>query len=159
MVLTPDSLYQFIREAQSNTFAGKQMPEKQSERVGFTEFTYHKEPLSYRDSFSGYFQSWGSEVVRLEEKPVWVSNYGGGIVEHDREMTRKVIRFLKMSLGSVEEGFTTFRGPHNLRIGHFEYSYNQDGDIERFHGKETITYQKKLWFSHEIIGGVIVGLK
>ena len=33
----------------------------------------------YKDSYTGFFQSWGREVVWYNKKPFWTQIYGGGM--------------------------------------------------------------------------------
>jgi len=33
----------------------------------------------YKDSYTGFFQSWGREVVWHNQKPFWTQIYGGGM--------------------------------------------------------------------------------
>ena len=57
-----EKLEDFLREAAKNTWAGDG-PETELQRVGFKESEYKKGLWIYRDSYTGFFRSWGQEVV------------------------------------------------------------------------------------------------
>lgn len=149
-------IFEFRNRAMAAGYAGNGTYEKIPERSGFKELTYSEGNWFYRDSYCGWFQSRGMEVVRYNQTPIWAATYGGGVVKKDRELTRKIFKFLKQALAVDNKGFASFRGPLNMKIGKWEYQYIQEGDIEEFKGTEKILYQNQSVFYHQIIGGVIV---
>lgn len=154
---TQENLVEFIKEASINTYAGGGSYESQPERPGFYELVYANEKWGYRDSYSGFFRSRGMEVVRYQERPVWASMYGGGMIDAlvTKEFARETFSFLKKALSADNKGFVSFRGPETMTIGKWRYEYTQSGDVLEFEGHESIFYQRKQVFGHTIIGGII----
>jgi hypothetical protein len=154
-LISLDELYAFIKRAGQATYAGKGHPVPEPERPGFVEYVFEDGDLSYRDSYTGYLRSRGMEVVRLKEKPLWANLYGGGMEAGHEEMARETFDFLRKALSAEENGFKSFRGPRVMKLGHWEYRYEQEGDVEEFNGIERISFQKVLRFSHRTMGGLI----
>lgn len=151
-----EALYQFIVAAGKNTYAGGGKYEEKPERSGFHELIYEKGDWHYRDSYTGFLKSHGSEIVRYQAKPVWAASYGGGMLGEDKELARKTFKFLKQALSSGSHGWPTFRGPNYMQIGKFEYIYEQEGDVTGFTGTEMIRMEKQTVFTHRILGGLII---
>ena len=153
-------LYTFIKEASEKTFAGNAQPLTGPERPGFIEFIYNDpaKNLHYRDSFVGDKRSRGMEVVRKDGKPIWCSQYGGGMVEEFADLSHDTFEFLKKALSSkdVDKNHKqSFRGPLELKDADWKYEYDQSGDITEFSGQERIFHKNKLVFYHNVIGGMI----
>ncbi len=148
-------LFDFIDRAGKATYAGGGKNEINPQRPDFHELTYEELPLSYRDSYTGYSRSGGQEVVRFNDKPIWWSGYGGGMVDGKEDLSNLTFDFLKKALSAVEEGFYSFRGPHQLVDGDWKYTYNQDGDIADFYGYEEIFYKGEKVFWHRAVGGIL----
>lgn len=149
-------LFNFVNRAGKATYAGGGKYEENSERPGFFELVYDKElPWYYRDSYAGYSRSGGQEIVRLNDKPIWWSGYGGGMVEGKENLSHEAFEFLKKALSQDEEGFDSLRGPHQFSDGDWKYSYTQDGDIFDFYGYEEILYKGEKVFWHRAVGGTL----
>lgn len=148
-------LYAFIKKASNDTYAGGGLYEKNPERAGYKELIFEEGDYHYRDSYTGYLRSWGSEIVRYRGVPVWNTLYGGGMIEGCEHLARKTFKFLKTALTAEDPKLQLFRGPRQMRVGDWRYYYNQQGDLEQFKGSEKITYQNQPVFTHEIIGGRI----
>lgn len=153
--LTYTNLYAFIKKAGDNTYAGGGRYEENPEREGFRELVYEDGDYYYRDSFTGWIKSWGTEIVRYKGQPVWNTLYGGGMVEGKEDLSRETFKFLKTALSAEDPKLLLFRGPKQMRLGDWRYHYEQEGDIKEFHGEEKITYQKQTVFTHRIIGGIV----
>lgn len=151
---TKDELIAFIDRAGKATYAGGGKEEKQPQNTGFIELIYKEENLSYRDSYTGYMRSWGIEVVRYKNKPVWLASYGGGMTEGYKTFPDECFEFLKKALNNRENGL--MRGPELLRDGDWKHTYQQRGDVYEFSGYQKIYYKNKLAFFHRIIGGLVV---
>ena len=146
----------FIDRAMKATYAGGGKYEEHPERPGFFEMVYDKElPWYYRDSYTGHARSGGQEVVRLNDKPIWWSGYGGGMVEGKEDMSDKTFDFLKKALSTQEEGFDSLRGPHELMDGDWKYTYTQEGDITDYYGYEEIHHKGEKVFWHRAVGGIL----
>ena len=99
-------LFDFVDRAGKATYAGGGSREINPQRPDFIELVYDKElPWHYRDSYTGHSRSGGQEVVRVNDKLIWWSGYGGGMVEGKESMSGQSFDFLKKALSQDEEGF------------------------------------------------------
>lgn len=156
--LSDTSLYSFISEAGKNTYPAGKPEEKHPERKDFVELTYSSGDLNYRDSFvAGDLKSAGMELVRHKGKPIWYSNYGGGVVDGQEALAKEAISFLKEAfLHRMDDpAFQSFRGPRELNNGDWRYKYKQEGNVNWFNGSETIKFKGGLVFYHKVFGGRI----
>ncbi len=149
-------LYDFIRRASSATYAGGGSYEKVVERPGFLEMVFRDGDWSYRDSYTGFYRSSGSEVVRFQNQVVWVSNYCGGMAKGHENLANETFNFLKQAMRAKPDNKQVFRGPDHFEDGIWKYYYQQKGDVLSFSGYEEITKDSIPVFSHEIIGGVVI---
>lgn len=127
---------------------------------GFNEMEYRQNDWYYRDSFCGFFKSWGKETVWYKDRPVWVQNYGGGMeaaYQGDEQFAQKTFNFLKLALakGKKQEAFQP-RGPERFKKGKWTYLTTLTGGIQKFSGIEHIFYGTKLVFTHRYFGGVVL---
>lgn len=128
------------------------------ERPGFIEYDFTQGDFSYKDSFTGWYRSRGTETVRFQGMPVFAALYGGGMIEGKESLAEKTFDFLKVAMQAKNESIPySFRGPDLLENGDWKYTYTQEGDISDFFGYEEITYQGEVVFFHRIIGGIVVG--
>lgn len=148
----------FLGRASKATYAGGG-GEAQSWRRGFKELEYRENDLYYRDSYTGFLRSWGQEVVWREDKPLWTCLYGGGMTENylDSDFADKTFTFLKqvLSAGDKEATFQP-RGPKELSGGGWKYQCTFEGDISKFSGNESISYDNEVVFTHEFFGGLVI---
>lgn len=156
MSLSQKKLQEFIERAGKATYAGDGKLEKVPQRPGFTELVYKEEEFSYRDSYTGYIRSWGEEVVRFKNKPVWTSLYGGGMSKGKEKLADVTFEFLKKAMRVKEKGFFSVRGPHLLEDGDWKHTYQQKGDFDNFSGYQEIFYKGELVFFHYVIGGLVL---
>lgn len=150
-------LAKFLVKAKKNAYAGDGK-EISSQRQGFIELEYKEGDWYYRDSFTGFFQAPGQEVVYYKEKPVWAMAYSGGMRKEfhgNIDFTQKTFGFLIKCLSQVKED-EPFRGPRNYSEGDFSYQMIVNGDITDFSGKEKIFYQEKEVFRQHFIGGTVI---
>ena len=164
-------LNQFLGKASRATYAGSGA-EITPERLGFRELEYPEGNWYYRDSYTGWFRSWGTELVRYDGKPVWNALYGGGMepeCQKDVEFARMTFDFLKkaLSAGEKQEVFQP-RGPKVFYDDDWQdWKYEADwiGDITQFIGNERILCglrdtpigSRKVVFTHHFAGGLIIG--
>lgn len=151
---TKDQLTAFIDNAGKATYAGGGKEEKVPLNPGFTELTHSDGNFFYRDSYVGYLQSWGVEVVRYKNKPVWVASYGGGMTAGYESFPNECFEFLKKVLNKRESGL--MRGPQLFEDGDWKHTYTQEGDVFNFSGYQEIFYKNNVAFFHRIIGGLVV---
>ncbi|MDP3772020.1 MAG: DUF5680 domain-containing protein [bacterium] len=166
-------LNRFLGKAGVATYAGGGA-ETASERLGFHELEDSDGLWYYRDSYTGWFRSWGTELVRHDGRPVWNALYGGGMEPeywNDVEFTRITFDFLKkaLSAGEKQESFQP-RGPKRFYDGDWQdwwYEADWVGDITSFVGHERILCRlhtapigrypsHKVVFTHDFMGGLII---
>lgn len=151
-----DQLTSFIHRATAATYAGGGSYEKIPERPGFLELVFEEGDWHYRDSYTGFYRSSGSEVVRYQNQIVWVSNYCGGMAHGAENFAGQTFDFLKKAMLAKPSDKQSFRGPDLLEDGDWRYIYQQKGDVLSFSGYEEISTAGRTIFTHEIIGGVVV---
>lgn len=148
----------FLGRASKATYAGGG-GEVESWRKGFKELEYRENDWYYRDSYSGFLRSWGQEVVWHNDKPVWTSLYGGGMTEKHMgsDFANETFVFLKkvLSVGDKETVFQP-RGPKTLDDGRWQYKCELEGDITKFKGHESISYDNEVVFTHDFFGGLAI---
>lgn len=150
-------LAEFLVRAKKATYAGDG-EEVAPERPGFTELEYHEGDLFYRDSYDGFYQAPGQEVVRQNNKPIWTMAYSGGMTKKylaDSEMANNAFGILKKALMAINAA-NPYRGPENLKDGDWEYVMQVDGDITNFRGHEEVVYKGEMVFAQDFIGGLII---
>ena len=150
-------LNEFLGKAMLATYAGSG-PEADS-GTGFTELEFKEGDYLYRDSYTGFFQSWGREVVWYNGKPFWVHVYGGGMKEEfwdDKDFAHQTFQFLKKALSEGEkiEEFQP-RGPKLFSDGDWKYECEWIGNITQFEGSENISLKDKIVFTHHFFGGLV----
>ncbi|MDD5341461.1 MAG: DUF5680 domain-containing protein [Patescibacteria group bacterium] len=152
-------LNRFLGKAALATYAGGG-PEVDPEEPGFTELEYKQGDWFYKDSYTGFFQSWGREVVWYKKKPVWNQIYGGGMVKkyhHNFKFSHETFNFLKKALSAGEKKkLFQPRGPKKFKQGDWLYQCKWQGDITNFLGSEKIFYKNKVVFIHNFYGGLVV---
>lgn len=167
---SPEDLNHFIGKATLAGYAGDGA-ETTSERSGYRELEYSDGLWHYRDSYTGWFRSWGTELVRYDGKPVWNTLYGGGMEPaywDDIALARAAFGFLKkaLSAGEKQKSFQP-RGPkifyHDDRRN-WKYEADWTGNITQLIGFEQILYglhdasagARKVVFTHHFMGGLII---
>ena len=153
------NLNSFLGRAALKTYAGGGS-NIDPEEDGFKELEFRDGDWYYKDSYSGFFQSWGRETVWHEEKPVWTQIYGGGMAPKFQTGTKfahETFDFLKkvLSAGEKQNQFQP-RGPKAFINGDWEYACDWVGDISRFNGHEKILFKKEIVFTHDFLGGLIL---
>lgn len=150
-------LAKFLVKAKKKTYAGEG-EEITPQRFGFKELEYKVGDWYYRDSYSGFYQAPGQEVVYFQGEPVWAMAYSGGMRKEfrgDESLAKKTFGFLKECLSRVEEK-EPFRGPRGYSEGDFSYQMKIEGDINDFSGEEKIYHQGKEVFHQHFTGGAII---
>jgi len=158
IIMDLKKLARFLVKAKIDTYASVNRMKIKPERLDFDELEYEKGDFYYRDSYVGFFQAPGMEVVRLKGKVVWTMAYSGGMLEKfhgDEKFAKEVFGFLKEALKKVSEDIP-FRGPKSFKKGEWKYVNEIKGDIKRFLGFEKILFKGKEVFSQEYIGGLVV---
>jgi hypothetical protein len=147
----------FLVKAKKKTYAGEGK-EIRPQRPGFKELEYKEGDFYYRDSYSGFYQAPGQEVVCFRGEPVWAMAYSGGMRKefHGNEtLAEETFGFLKKCLLQVPKS-EPFRGPREYSEGNFSYQMELEGDINDFSGEERILHKGKEVFHQSFIGGMII---
>lgn len=150
-------LMTFLQKAMQAAYAGNGKT-CTSQRKGHREFEYHDRNWYYRDSYAGFYQSWGQEIVWYNHRPFWAQLYGGGMEEsyqNQYDIACQTFTFLKTALCQKEQPFQP-RGPflyHHEAFPLWEYSCKWDGSVQKFDGFEKIRYDNSIVFTHQFIGG------
>ena len=126
----------FIIEAKRNTYASNAKKDKPL-RPNSTDYSYKKYNYYYHDSYIGNKNFIGEELVWKDEKVYWGMNYKGELLVN--EAPSGFNKFLKKTLQNVSEK-SPFRGPKYFEDGAFTYTCTWDGEIDSFHGKESISH-------------------
>jgi hypothetical protein len=153
-----DELIKFHKEAANATYVGGG-EYITPQRPGFNELAFEKGDLKYRDSYTGFFQSWGEEVIWHKDKVIWTCLYGGGMEQQyqgDTEIAERTFNFLKKAILAKDSEEFSPRGPKYFKEGGYEYFCEWEGDIEKFKGSERITLNGKVIFTHNFFGGVSI---
>ena len=150
-------LAEFIVEAKKSAYAGdgNEVP---PQRPGFKELEHSKGDYVYRDSYKGFFQAPGQEVVWYKGEPVWIMSYNGGMLEEYQKnvgFALKTFSFLKKALSEVNAE-KPYRGPELLEENEWKYINNIKGSLTNFRGKEKIYFNKKLVFEQDYFGGLVI---
>lgn len=160
MEFTLEDLAKFLVKAKKSTYAGDAQ-NIQAQRPGFEELEFKEGDLEYRDSYFGFYQAPGQEVVRFKGKPVWVMAYSGGMKKEyhgNKDFSEQTFSFLKKALLKIDES-SPFRGPSTLKEGDYEYINEVEGDIAQFKGRERILYKGKEVCFHDYIGELAISDK
>lgn len=161
MKVNSKNLAKFLVKAKKSTYASKDSMGISTERPGFHELEYEDKNFYYRDSYAGYFQAPGMEVVRIggkKGKPIWTMAYSGGMVkgfQKDVKFAQTVFGFLKNALQNVPEA-SPFRGPKKFKEGGFCYENDIHGDITNFYGEERIFHNGRIVFRQFYCGSNII---
>ena len=153
-----EELAKFLVKAKVNTYATIDKMKITPERLGFDELEYKEGDFYYRDSYCGFFQAPGMEIVRFKGNPIWTLAYSGGMLEglqEDVKYANQVFTFLKDALKNVPVEIP-FRGPENFTNDEWKYINKVEGNIVRFIGKEKILHQGREVFSQDYIGGIVI---
>lgn len=157
MKINFDELKEFLVKAKVNTYAGDGK-EIVSQRPDFKELEFSEGDWYYRDSYTGFYQAPGQEIVRFKGEVVWAMAYSGGMKRkffNKPDFTKQIFNFLKKCLEQVNKEIP-YRGPLNFKEGDYDYINKVKGNIKEFTGCEKILYQGKVVFKQSYIGGLVI---
>ncbi|GHC60794.1 DUF5680 domain-containing protein [Neogemmobacter tilapiae] len=131
-----DGLAAFALAAKAACYVGDGAKARAS-RIGAHDLTFASGDWAYRDSYFGGTDFLGQEVVWHRSRPVWAMNYHGFIHRDDLMTGADGGRVIKAALSAMyAEG--RFLGGFRFRLGPFAYQDDNQGDVLRFDGVETI---------------------
>ncbi len=147
-------LSQFLREANKCTYANKEAPKVPSSRLKSADYHFEKDDLVYHDTYFGGQDFIGSEIVYKAEVPVWGMNYYGYVLNPSLSV-KDIYSFLRESLMSEYSDIIPVRGPKKHKNGDWEYSNVPNGLLERFTGKEEISFKGTVVYRADYHGGLV----
>ncbi|MFA5013842.1 MAG: DUF5680 domain-containing protein [Candidatus Paceibacterota bacterium] len=146
-------LKDFLVEAKINTYAKDGEGGERVLEDGSKELIYENKEWKYRDRYFGFNPFIGEEAVWENGKMIWGMNYYGKILS-DKVDVSQVYQFLKKAMRLVEAD-RPFRGPTELQEEEWDYRDENNGNIDKFEGVETIYFQKEKVYELKYHGGVI----
>ncbi len=147
---------QFLIEAKRQTYANENAPKIESTRLNSKDYEYRKNNMIYHDTYFGGTNFIGEEVVYVDDKPCWGMNYYGITLNESfgEEAMDKVLRPSLMKVGE-DNDVIPVRGPKEFINGDFKYTFESDGDINCFSGKESVYKNDIKIYELKCIGGLI----
>ena len=145
------SLREFLIRAKVQTYASEGERNERQLEDGGKELTFRDGEYLYRDRYYGFNPFAGEEIVWRDGQAAWAMNYYGEVTD-DAVPCVDVYRFLQSALRNVEAG-RPFRGPREFSDGAFTYRDQSTGDLDRFSGREAISYQGREVYRLDYHGG------
>ena len=155
-----EEILDFLIRAKKNTYANGNAAKVNSSRLGSKDYeheeTINNKKLCYHDTYFGGEKFIGSEVVYIDDKPIWAMNYNGySVVENlSEEAMDNALRPALMQVG-VDNSVLPVRGPSKFVNGEYKYTFEQSGTMENFTGLERIYKNNELVYELQCNGGII----
>lgn len=144
-----EALRAFVVEAHRNGYATSNAEEEPGQ---IKTIEYERDDWEYVDRYAGSRDFLGFEAVTHEGRFVWGMNYYGYMTDETVD-EGPIYGFLRDVMAQVSADHP-FRGPPLARDA-LEYSIETTGDIERFHGTETIRLDGESVYSGFFRGGLV----
>ncbi len=146
-------LEQFIIAAKAACYIGGSGAVKPC-RPGAHDLAFQKDTYRYLDSYFGGTDFLGQEVVWYNTHPVWAMNYYGYIVQPDDFNAKLAGGVIVKSLAALyAQG--RFLGAFSYDVDGYTYVDKNQGDVQKFHGIETISRGGIELYRLEYHGGCI----
>ncbi len=149
----------FLINSTGHTYAGdgkKISPQ----RPGYIEMEYKEGDWYLRDSYVGHYQAPGMTTVYFKNKPVWTCAYGGQVFKKYHSKSKEIFSFLKKAMKRKDlkkPKDIIVRGPALYEEPPWKYTFDFEGNMECFYGREKIFLNGKLVFYQDVIGGLVLG--
>ncbi len=134
----------FLMAAKQRTYAAQGGTEAAVPPLlaGSHQLEYREGRLFYRDIYFGCEYFAGQETVYYDTIPVWSMVYAGGALRNIPPTieTGRIYAFLQTALRNVPVEYP-YRGPALWTHEDLVYSNEVHGDLERFWGREVISYR------------------
>lgn len=147
--INQNELIEFLITAKKNTYASNNGEEIISSRPNSNDLIYENDKYKYLDSYFGGENFIGEEILYKNNIPIWGMNYCG--IELNENFSSK---FLKEVLSNVTID-KPFRGPEIYQDGDYLYICQNNGNFDRFSGKEEIYFHKEKVYECVFHGGII----
>lgn len=154
MEITHEKLSSFLKEANINTYANKDVSKAPSTRMKSEDYHFEKNGLIYHDTYFGGRDFIGEEIVYKNNEPVWGMNYYGFVADESVD-EKEVYVFLRTALMESYNDIIPVRGPKIYSKEGWEYKNQVDGDLGRFVGIEEISKDNKSVYKAYYHGGFI----
>lgn len=155
-----EDILEFLIRAKKNTYANGNAAKVNSSRIGSKDYKHEEiinnKKLCYHDTYFGGEKFIGSEVVYIDEKPIWAMNYYGNTINPNlsEEAMDNALRPALMQVGS-DNLVLPLRGPSKFVNGEFSYGFEVTGSMENFTGLERIYKNNELVYELQCNGGII----
>ena len=149
-------LSSFLRTAKRATYAAQGDEATVVALLGDSkQLEFLEGALLYRDIYVGMFRFVGQEIVYESSKAAWSMSYAGGLLDGmNAGAAKSVYAFLREALLHVPDDLP-IRGPKMLYQTGFSYQCEVVGNLDRFHGVETIKRGNEAWYELRFSGGAI----
>jgi len=133
-----DVLDAFLREANLNTYANKNVKKASPLRPSSSDYHFEKGDLTYHDTYFGATKFIGEEIVYKSGKVAWGMNYYGFTLNN--EISEGLFdAILRPALMSGSGDNIPVRGPKEFVNGEWKYTFKTNGDLANFTGLEEIS--------------------
>ncbi|WP_019910776.1 DUF5680 domain-containing protein [Paenibacillus sp. HW567] len=156
MEIEKKPLVEFLLKAKNATYAAQGDEASVPPLLeGYRQLEYVEGDYFYRDVYVGMAYFAGQETIYFHGQPIWSMTYGGGTLkELSLDEVKDTYAFLRQAMRRVAEDHP-YRGPHTFSAGVYQYFDVNEGDMERFSGKEKILRQGTEIYSLQYCGGLI----
>lgn len=144
------TLIEFLIKAKTSTYADGIKYKVTSTKQNSIDYHYEEDNYIYHDTYFGSKEFYGEEIVYFDNSPIWHMKYKGGIL--NAETTDVYAKVLKPALKNIDNKLPV-RGPKNLLIDDYKYTFELIGSIEKFEGIERIYKKENLVYELICYGG------
>lgn len=144
------TLIEFLIKAKTSTYADGIKFKVLLTKPNSIDYHYEEDNFIYHDTFFGSKEFYGEEIVYFNNSPIWHMKYKGGIL--NAETTDVYDKVLKPALKNIDNKFPV-RGPKNLFVDDYKYTFELIGSIEKFEGIERIYKKDNLVYELICYGG------
>ena len=150
----------FLVRAKKNTYANGNAAKVNSSRLASKDYEYEEKingkKVCYHDTYFGGEKFIGSEVVYIEDKPIWAMNYYGNTINPNfsEQAMDNALRPALMQVGT-DNSVLPLRGPSKFTNREFSYTFEIFGTMENFTGLEKIYKNNELIYELKCSGGII----
>lgn len=150
--MNKEALRQFLVDSNKAGYAGGEEKKWLKEPDGSTTIPFRKGPWRLDDNFFGGEPYGGRTIVSYEGKPYWLMVYYGWVEEGVE--ANPVYTVLRNALMRMPQDYP-FRGPREYKEGEYTYTNGWQGEVDRFLGEEQITWNDKLIYKANYLGGLV----
>lgn len=154
-----EELKEFLVKAKKSTYANSNAPKIESTRLDSKDYEYEEiidgNKFTYHDTYFGGTNFIGEEVVYKNDLPIWGMNYYGITIDNNlsEEAMDKALRPALMQVGT--DNTIPVRGPKEYYNNEYSYTFEYNGELDNFKGKEQIKKSDNLIYELNCQGGFI----